>query len=372
MTISSDAITPGDIRTRAQIQKVYGGSGQGGICPAIEERSVNLYSDPSVGEKLGYYDGWLAEEDELGPVFEYTGHGKVGDQTFEGQAGNGNRAILQHAEQDRVLRVFTRVGEVSPGGAKTHRYLGPFSLDSQQPYVWRRVHGETGRDRQVIVFRLRPDGEVQRSPEDVVPAAKKTFAELVPPQTVTVAMLHSAPATSGALSTPKPRGNKGQGARKSAAHEETSGTFVMPEEFSTRMSLRSATATTIAVRREAELTQQYKEYLESIGHQTGAFQIKVKGLTSTLRADLYDATAHVLYEVKGSSSREDVRMAIGQLYDYGRYINMPEHDGEPELAILLPAAPDLDLYPLLKRCGVGIVYRSANGDFISGGATDLS
>ncbi|WP_424706893.1 hypothetical protein [Kitasatospora acidiphila] len=332
---------------------------------------MNLYSDPSVGEEHGYYDGWLAEEDELGPVFEYTGHGQVGDQTFDGPAGNGNRMILRHAEQGRVLRVFTQVGQVPGSNTKTHRYLGTFSLDSQQPYVWRKVHGQDGHDRQVIVFRLRPEGEAEQSPDDVVPAAKETFAELVPPQTVTVAMLHSAPATSGALSTPKARASKGQGSRKSAAHDETSGTFVMPEEFTTRMSLRSATATTVAVRREAELTQQYREYLESIGHETGAFQIKVKGLTSTLRADLYDATAHVLYEVKGSSSREDVRMAMGQLFDYGRYISLPEHDGEPKLAILLPAAPDLDLYPLLQRHGVGVVYRSADGAFISEAAAAL-
>ncbi|MFI1017452.1 hypothetical protein [Streptomyces sp. NPDC020965] len=100
------------------------------------------------------------------------------------------------------------------------------------------------------------------------------------------------------------------------------------------------------------------------GHRTGAYQIKVKGLTSTFRTDLYDATAHVLYEAKGSNSREDVRMALGQILDYSRYVNMPEHEGEPRRVILLPAAPAPDMYTLLDRYDVGVVYRSDDGRFV--------
>ncbi|HZG06065.1 MAG TPA: hypothetical protein VE546_21220 [Streptomyces sp.] len=343
---------------------MFGGSTQGGICPSNETRSVNLYSDPEVGEKAGYYDGWLAEEDELGPVFEYTGAGKSGDQTFDGVAGTGNRAILRHAEQGRTLRVFTRVGTAPGSDAKTHRYLGTFTLDGVQPYVWRRVHGEDGHERNVIVFRLRPDGEVQRSPHDVIPAATETASEFVPFQVVTAAMLHSDPATTGALAVPKQRRGKTGTTRTPPPHAATSGTFVMPESFTTKMSLRAASAAGIAVRREAELTQAYKAYLESLGHKTGAFQIRVKGLTSTLRTDLYDATDHVLYEAKGSSSREDVRMALGQLLDYSRYVTAPDHEGEPRRVVLLPSAPDPDVPSLLDRHGVGLVYRSDDGEFV--------
>ncbi|MEU2605991.1 hypothetical protein [Streptomyces albus] len=364
MTATVGLIKPGDVRTRAEIREAFGGSPQGGICPSEEKHSVNLYSDPDVGEKAGYYDGWLAEEDELGPVFEYTGAGKSGDQTFEGIAGSGNRAIIRHAEQERVLRVFTRVGKLPGSDTKTHRYLGTFTLDSMQPYTWRRVHGEDGQERDVIVFRLRPEGVVQHAAQDVIPAAEETTAEFVPFQTVTAAMFQSDPATSGALPLPKPRVPKGSGKRKAAPNAETSSEFVVPEEFSTKLSLRAATAATVAIRHEAELTQAYKAYLDSSGHQTGAFQIKVKGLTSTLRTDLYDATDHVLYEVKGSNSREDVRMALGQILDYGRYVKMPEHEGEPKRVILLPAAPTPDLYALLDRYEVGVVYRSDDGRFV--------
>lgn len=364
MTASVEVIKPGDVRTRTEIRAVFGGSPQGGICPSDSMHSVNLYSDPDVGERAGYYDGWLAEEDELGPVYEYTGAGKSGNQTFDGVAGSGNRAILRHAEQGRVLRVFTRVGKVPGSGTKTHRYLGTFTLDGLQPYVWRRVHDEDGEERNVIVFRLRPEGAVQHAAQDVIPASEETTAEFVPFQPVTAVMFQSEPVTSGALPLPKQRVRNGKGSRKPAPNAETSGTFVVPEAFGTKLSLRAAAAATIAVRHEAELTRAYKAHLESAGHRTGAFQIKVKGLTSTLRTDLYDATDHVLYEAKGSNSREDVRMALGQILDYSRYVETPEHEGEPKRVILLPAAPPPDMYALLDRYDVGVVYRSDDGRFV--------
>ncbi|MFD5010124.1 hypothetical protein [Streptomyces chartreusis] len=364
MTASVEVINPGDVRTRAAIRAAFGGSPQGGICPADDKHSVNLYSDPEVGEQAGYYDGWLAEEDELGPVFEYTGAGKSGDQTFDGVAGSGNRAILRHAEQDRVLRVFTRVGKVPGSDTKTHRYLGMFTLDGMQPYVWRRVHGEDGQERSVIVFRLRPEGAVQHAAQDMIPAADETTAEFVPFQAVTAVMFQSEPATTGALPLPEQRVRKGTTGRKAAPNAQTKGTFVVPEAFGTKLSIRAATAATVAVRHEAELTQAYKAHLESAGHETGAFQIKVKGLTSTLRTDLYDATDHVLYEAKGSNSREDIRMALGQILDYSRYVKRPEHKGEPKRVILLPSAPTPDMYALLDRYDVEVVYRSNDGHFV--------
>ncbi|MFB7324615.1 hypothetical protein [Streptomyces sp. NPDC056190] len=364
MTASVEVINPGDVRTRAEIRAAFGGSPQGGICPSGDMRSVNLYSDPDVGEQAGYYDGWLAEEDELGPVFEYTGAGKSGNQTFDGVAGSGNRAILRHAEQGRVLRVFTRVGKLPGSDTKTHRYLGTFTLDGMQPYAWRRVHGEDGQERSVVVFRLRPEGAVQHAAQDVIPAAEETTAEFVPFQAVTAAMFQSEPATSGTLPLPKQRVRKGTTGRKAAPNTETSGIFVVPEAFGTKLSIRAAAAATVAVRHEAELTQAYKAHLESAGHQTGAFQIKVKGLTSTLRTDLYDATDHVLYEAKGSNSREDIRMALGQILDYSRYVKTPEHEAEPKRVILLPAAPTPDMYTLLDRYDVEVVYRADDGRFV--------
>ncbi|MEU6453627.1 hypothetical protein [Streptomyces sp. NPDC047065] len=361
--MTTPQIKPGDIRTRLQIRGAFGGSPQGGICPSDPKASVNLYSDPDVGEQLGYYDGWLAEEDELGAVFEYTGAGKSGHQTFEGTAGAGNRAILRHAEQGRVLRVFTKVGKVPGSDTKTHRYLGKFTLDALEPYVWRKVHGEDRVERNVIVFRLRADGEVQHDEKDMIPPARETDGEFVPFKPVTAVMFEDTPATSGNLPLPSQRTSSRGKRKKPAPNSETSGTFVVPEAFGTRLSVRAAAAATVAVRREAELTQAYKEMLERAGHRVGSYQMKVRGLTSTLRADLYDATDHVLYEAKGSNSREDIRMGLGQVLDYSRYVKMPEHQGDPTRVILLPAAPPPDMYSLLALYDVEVVFRSDDGTF---------
>ncbi|GGO58644.1 hypothetical protein GCM10012287_57250 [Streptomyces daqingensis] len=363
MAMSVEEIKPGDVRTRTEIRAVYGGSPQGGICPSEDKHSVNLYSDPDVGERAGYYDGWLAEEDELGRIFEYTGAGKCGDQTFNGVAGSGNRSILRHVEQERVLRVFTQEGKLPGSDTKTHRYLGAFTLDGIQPYVWRRVHDESGDERNVIVFRLRAQGAIQHSTEDVIPAAEETTADLVPFRDVTASMFQSDPATSGALPLPQQRVRKRSASRKAAPNPETSGTIVSANAFSAQISLRAATAASVAVRRKAELTQAYKEKLDAAGHRTGVFQVKVKGLTSTLRTDLYDATDHVLYEATGSNSRADVRMALGRILDYSRYA-VVDGRGEPKRVILLPSAPTPDMYTLLDRYEVGVVYRSDDGRFV--------
>ncbi|MET8285543.1 hypothetical protein AB0L42_12890 [Streptomyces sp. NPDC052287] len=370
MATEKDTIVPGNIHTRAEIRQVFGGSSQGGICPSVEERSVNLYSDPAVGEANGYYDGWLAEEDDLGPIFEYTGAGKSGNQTFAGLTGSGNRAILRHAEQGRTLRVFTQVGQVPHSGTKTHEYLGEFTLDALEPYVWRRVHGEDKKERNVIVFRLRPDGEVQHSQNNVIPVAEETMGELVPFEIVTAASLQSDPATTGALPSLQKQRSKSKSLRKAAENAATSGSLVVSETFHKRMSVRSSTAAHIAVHRKAELTRTYMAYLKSIGRKTGAFQIKIKGLTSTLRTDLYDATGHVLYEAKGSQSREDVRTALGKVLDYSRYVRTEEHQEPPKRVILLPAKPDLDMFDLCESYGVEIVYMSENGSFVGESVPD--
>lgn len=364
MTASVEAIEPGDIRTRAQIRAVFGGSPQGGICPSNHD--VNIYSDPAVGEKSGYYDGWLAEDqdDLFGPVYEYTGAGRKGDQTFDGHSGTGNRAILQHAKRGRTLRVFTRDGKVPGSDTKTHRYLGAFTLDPVTPYVWRRAPGEDGQERNVVVFRLRPEGRYQHEDQDQIPPASETTAELVPFQPVTADSLETDAATTveSPLPTRRTR-NRGPG-RGAPPNRETSGTLGATESHTTKLSVRAAAGATVAVRREAELTQDYKARLDAAGHQTGAFQIKVKGLTSTLRTDLYDATDHVLFEVKGSNSREDVRMGLGQLLDYSRYVTSPDHPGQPRRILVLPDAPPADMHHLLDQYDVGLVYRAGDGTFV--------
>ncbi|ARF59636.1 hypothetical protein B1H19_22800 [Streptomyces gilvosporeus] len=300
----------------------FGGGPQGGIVTSATTPNILIYSDHETGHRYGYYDGWLAEEDEKGPIFEYTGAGRIGDQTFTGRTGTGNKAILQHVDDGRALRVFIAAGKVPGSGAKYQRYVGEFALDADLPYIIRQVPDDNGNLRKAIVFRLRPAGAVGREEQDDIPPAEKTRATLVPA-------------------------------------DVTASTMVEPENNKKTKGKRSAQPGTETERREAALSDDFQAFLKSRGHQVKRFQIKIEGLTSTLVTDLYDVTDHVLYEAKGSATRKDVRMAIGQLLDYRRHVT----PAEPQLAILLPSKPDLDLRELLHKEGIALVYRGS-GEFV--------
>lgn len=312
------SITPGQITTRAEMKKIFGGGERGGIVPSATTPNVLIYSDPGTGEQSGYKDGWLAQEDERGLIFEYTGHGEA-DQTFEGRAGNGNRATLHHIDDGRLLRVFKAAGKVPGTGTKRQRYIGEFELDDDQPYVIRQAPNRYGVFRRVIVFRMRPTGLFCRDELDEIPPAEKTEAIVIPADVTTSAMIE-------------------------------------PETNRRTSSSRSAIPQTTAERREAKLSADFRAFLEDHQHQVKRFHIKVKGLTSTLLTDLYDATEHVLYEVKSNSSRDSVRMAIGQLLDYRRHV-IP---ASPTIAVLLPEEPKEDLRNLLKSANIALVYRDGD------------
>jgi 5-methylcytosine-specific restriction protein A len=324
-------MAPGEIHTRTKIKAVFGGSSYGGICPAVAERNVVLYSDEEAGAKFGYKDGWLAEEDEHGKVFEYTAAGTKGDQTFGGRYGGNNSAVLRHAEQGRTLRLFVAVGKAPGKSAKEHRYVGAFELDHETPYRVGRARDESGAMRNVIVFRLRPAGAVEVAEDDKQEPAPQSRAVLVPADTTTAKI-------------------------------------VEPERNKNKKGYRSAVPESKAERREAELSDRLEAYLRDRGHTVGRFEIQVKGKTSRLLTDLYDATAHVLYEIKGSNRREYVRMALGQLLDYRRYVSTDEHPEPPRCVGVFPFPPDEDMVELLADEGCTVAH--PHGDDFVGALLD--
>ena len=80
--------------------------------------------------------------------------------------------------------------------------------------------------------------------------------------------------------------------------------------------------------------------------------------SATLYSDLADVTDNVLYEAKGSADRMSIRLALGQVLDYGRYV-----EGS-RLAILLAEAPAADLVELLEAHGVGCVVETTSDNFL--------
>lgn len=321
----------GDVVTRADMQAMFGGGPQGGIIPSSTTPTVLIYADHDSGKDYGYQDGWIAEEDERGPVFEYTGQGVEGDQTLTDR----NKAVALHVEQGRTLRVFVCVGYVKGNsGTKKHRYLGEFTLDDDEPFVRRRALDQNKDQlRWVYVFRLRPVAEVEQVAEDFVSAAPEDDIETVPAvpiRDLTLLELKRAEATTGQVTK--------------------------PEKNSKKKVTRKASDAVEITWREAELSDRFLTFLQSQGHEVKRVKIRIKGLTATFWTDLYDVTDNVLYELKGSSGRNAVRMAIGQLHDYSRH--MPKKD--TRLVVVLPEKPVDDLAELVVHAGMELAYEDGD------------
>jgi hypothetical protein len=93
------------------------------------------------------------------------------------------------------------------------------------------------------------------------------------------------------------------------------------------------------------------------------------GEARPLFTDLFDATTGTLVEAKGTVERNSIRMAIGQLADYRRFIE----DGQPRhLAVLVPSQPREDLRALLASQDIAVIFPSSDGFEDSTGGSLLS
>jgi hypothetical protein len=80
-------------------------------------------------------------------------------------------------------------------------------------------------------------------------------------------------------------------------------------------------------------------------------RIQPPGEAKPLYSDIYDLTRRNLIEAKGTGTRNAVRMAIGQLADYRRFVDLA-----PRVAVLLPSRPRPDLEALLTTQSVAAIW----------------
>ncbi len=116
---------------------------------------------------------------------------------------------------------------------------------------------------------------------------------------------------------------------------------------------RAASGT--AVYNEAQLVSRFQTFLESHGHTVERYRITTPA--GVLYTDVADTSNAVLYEAKADADRMSVRLALGQLLDYGRYVQ------GTKLAVLLPEMPSADLVELLKNYLIGCVVESGPAQF---------
>lgn len=318
MTTSAAQISPGDILTRAQIHPILGGAGFAGICPAIEKRNVLIFSDGKKGKQYGYHDGWLTNDDDLGPIFTYTGAGKRGDQALQG----GNLAIFDHARAGRTLHVFVAVGKVPKTATRTHKYIGTFRVDERRPYDVREARDELGDNRNVIVFRLRPTGPYVRDASDVLPAASEPHVRV--------------------------QRNAGRLAR------------------ALRRQRRQSQPQTEAARVQAvsdDLAADFEEHEMAAGMSMVQMQLSMRNSADLLSFEVYNQTNRTAYQPTGSTETASITEALAQLLYAQRHLRDLTHDEPLRLMVLAPALPRADLRDLLSENGIGIVYRTENGTF---------
>jgi hypothetical protein len=302
-------LRPGEIIKRVTLHELFGGSPRGGIAPSRTSPNIFLFTDPVVGHQHGYYDGWVGDR------FHYTGMGQRGDQELRA----GNRAVLEHEQDGRVLRLFR-----GAGGSVT--YVGSFRVDPALAY-YRTDAPETGDGpiRQVLVFRLIAIGDVVHDPSD----------ELRIPGTDTPTSVDEAV----------------------LGHAGASTEFIAVEEQHTeRVIVRPAAESHEADRREQRLVLEYKAYMEARGSSVVRFRRRPPGEAKPIVCDLYDSTRRNLIEAKGVGTREAIRMAMGQLADYYRFA-----PPGTRRAVLLPSRPRPDLETLLRSQDIASIWPSAHG-----------
>lgn len=296
---------PGDKVNRKQLQLKYGGRTQGGIGPSARSANVFIFSDPAVGEQYGYFDGWKADGN-----FHYTGEGQYGDQVMK----SGNLSIRNHAGEGRALRLFYGArGDVEYAGQ--FEYVTHYETDAPE--------ANNGPTRKVIVFVLRALGDHVREPG-------------------TESILPDGPVDQ---------------ARVDVVAIEDSST----EQAVVNPSREPHTADKV----EADLVKRFADQCRRRGVMARRLRIIPPGESKPIFSDVLLDAPSTLVEAKGGATREHVRMALGQLLDYGRFA--------PDAArvVLLPSKPRADLMALIESAGASAVWEES-GQFLTEGGSFLA
>jgi hypothetical protein len=112
-----------------------------------------------------------------------------------------------------------------------------------------------------------------------------------------------------------------------------------------------------AQRQEQKLVRGYAKYLTARGRRVDRYLCQPEDGGPALYTDLFEHDRRNLVEAKSRPSRPAVRMAIGQLADYARFI-----DPAPRRrAVLVPKRLSADLEALLRSEQIGLVWQTRSG-----------
>lgn len=112
---------------------------------------------------------------------------------------------------------------------------------------------------------------------------------------------------------------------------------------------------TKATRRESRLVHDYCDFLGANGHPASRMKIGTPG-ANPMYNDIWVEDRRHLIEAKGETTRQNLRMAIGQLIDYGRFVADVR-----ATAVLLPKEPPEDLKKFVKAAKSSCIWASDTG-----------
>lgn len=143
---------------RADIHAKFGGQQQGGIITPSQHRVVFIITGEE-GLEHGYADRMRADG-----AFEYFGEGQIGDMAMQ----RGNLAIATHAVEGKSLLLFR----------KTTEGLRFVSEMVYEKHHIERAPDRENKERDAIVFELRPLSAIFEATEDAPPDSSKTLEQL--------------------------------------------------------------------------------------------------------------------------------------------------------------------------------------------------
>jgi hypothetical protein len=269
--------------------------------------NIMLWWRPKHGEGYGYVDGWTAD----GDAFYFTGTGQLGDQVF-GRPLFENGRVRDHVANGDRIRLLKYVGKNSV------RYVGELRLDPSHPWTWIDGPDAAAQTRRMIQFRFLPVETLPVPPEDRLRADVA-----LSPQISAIGQVPAVPSGTDVEAVRTP-------------------------EFRRLVGVREQ----LVSRTEATLVQEFSVWLVTqLSVQATGLSIPYSAESRNLRADLYLPAPHALVEAKSSAAREHIRMAIGQLLDYSRYVKPA-----PRLMLLTPVAPPDDMKSLLTSLGIAYAW----------------
>jgi len=294
-------LSAGKTYTRSDVLRKYFGELQTGISYSKQSKDrVAVISNFKQDKSRGYFYG-IADD-----IFLFCGQGQEGDQVMAGA-----NEVLTKAQ---YVFLFEAIG------ANQIRFLGRATYRDHFVVVNK---DKNGKERKAIVHRLLPSNQ------------------------------------SEVLDVPKVDPVKCNSIKSYVEEVERVEEIAIQKlrQNTTRIHKSNHTSTTIE-QREAQLEDEFCKFLKKNGHKVMRLKITPKGCAAPIYSDL--ATTMFLGEAKGDTSRESIRMAIGQLADYGRFDpNKPKR----HRLILLPEEPSRDLTDLLHQQDISLVFRTKSGKF---------